>query len=159
MEIKNTLSQQQADRIASLEALIAQQNQQIQDLKVQEGKNEEKNYLYETLSARVIMENPINSREQLKNEKKEIKELKDKYKLKIAQLKFKYEGVINELKNLLQVAKVEKNVEKFEKQKSQEVVSDLVQQFEQMNVQQEDSKEEKKQNLKIIPDKRGKRTK
>ena len=64
------------------------------------------------------MENPINSREMLKNEKKEIKELKDKYKLKIAQLKFKYEGVINELKNLLQVAKVEKNVEKLEKQKS-----------------------------------------
>ncbi len=105
------------------------------------------------------MDNPINSREQLKIERKEIKELKDKYKLKIAQLKFKYEGVINELKNLLQVAKVEKNVEKLEKQKSQEVVSDLVQQFEQMKVQQEDSKEEKKQNLKIIPAERGKRRK
>lgn len=51
---------------------------------MQEGRYEEKNYLIETLSARVIMDNPINSREKMKNEKKEIKEIKDKYKLKIA---------------------------------------------------------------------------
>ena len=77
-------------------------------------------------------ETVVSNKEKAKNERKELKEVKDKYKYKVAQLKLKYEGVISELKKQLDNAKVERIEGKLTKQAS--MVPDLVQQFELMKV-------------------------